>query len=87
MNDPAISDPCWSRPPILASGERLAGVRDTRPTDADKGVLDEKTFDAIEIDQLFDSCNYACRTIGTLPVAGAASGRYRVRSKKAGRLA
>ena len=31
-----LSDPGWSQPPILASGERLAGVRDTRPTDATK---------------------------------------------------
>ncbi|MGH8763221.1 MAG: MutS-related protein [Nitrosospira sp.] len=64
MNDPAASDSCWSQPPILAVGERLAGVRDTRPTEADKGVLDTKTFDAIEIDQLFDSCNHAITHIG-----------------------
>lgn len=64
MNDPAVSDSCWSQPPILAVGERLAGVRDTRPTEADKGVLDTKTFDAIEIDQLFDSCNHAITRIG-----------------------
>ena len=64
MNDTVISDPCWSQPPILASGERLAGVRDTRPTDADKGVLDAKTFDAIEINQLFDSCNHAVTHVG-----------------------
>lgn len=64
MNDPAVSDSCWSQPPILAVGERLAGVRDTRPTEADKGVLDTKTFDAIEIDQLFDSCNHAITHIG-----------------------
>ncbi|MDQ3186230.1 MAG: hypothetical protein M3Q16_07230 [Pseudomonadota bacterium] len=64
MNDPALSDPCWSQPPILASGERLAGVRDTRPTEVDKGVLDAKTFDAIETDQLFDSCNHAVTHVG-----------------------
>lgn len=64
MNDPAVPDPCWSQPPILASGERLAGVRDTRPSDADKGVLDAKTFDAVEIDQLFDSCNHAITHAG-----------------------
>ena len=64
MNDPAVSDPCWSQPSILAAGERLASVRDTRPTEVDKGVLDAKTFDAIEIDQLFDSCNHAVTHVG-----------------------
>lgn len=64
MNDPVASDPCLSHPPILASGERLAGVRDTRPTGADNGVLDAKTLDAIEIDQLFDSCNHAVTHVG-----------------------
>lgn len=64
MNNPAVSDPHRNQPPILATGERLAGVRDTRPTEADQGVLDVKTFDAIEADQLFDSCNHAVTHVG-----------------------
>ncbi|SOD42666.1 MutS-related protein [Nitrosovibrio sp. Nv4] len=64
MSEPAISDSYWSQPPILSSGDRPAGVRDTRPTETDKGVLDVKTFDAIETDQLFDSINHAVTHAG-----------------------
>src|SRR5688500_15387447 len=64
MNGMALPDTGWSQPPILSKGERLAGVRDTRLTEADQGVLDAKTFDAMEADQLFDSCNHAITHIG-----------------------
>ncbi len=63
MNDSTI-DPCWRQPPILSVGERPAGVRDTRPTEIDSGVLDAKTFDAIETNQLFDSLNHAVTHVG-----------------------
>ena len=64
MNKIAKSGSCWSQPFILSSGERPAGVRDTHPTDLAVGVLDAKTFDAIEADQLFDAINYADTHIG-----------------------
>ncbi len=64
MSESAVSDSWESQPFILSTGERLAGVRDTRPTEIDKGVLDAKTFDAIETDQLFDSCNHAFTHVG-----------------------
>lgn len=64
MNDSTISDSFWNQPPILSIGERPAGVRDTRPTELDKGVLDAKTFDAIETNQLFDSLNHAITHVG-----------------------
>ncbi|MDN5881048.1 MAG: DNA mismatch repair protein MutS, partial [Nitrosospira sp.] len=64
MSDSAISDSWESQPPIFSTGDRLAGIRDTRPTEVDKGVLDTKTFDAIETDQLFDSCNHAVTHVG-----------------------
>lgn len=64
MNKSARSDSCWSQPFILSSGERPAGVRDTRPIDLAGGVLDAKTFDAIEADQLFDCVNHADTHVG-----------------------
>ncbi len=64
MNNTARSDSCWSQPFILSSGERSSGVRDTRPTDLAGGVLDAKTFDAIEADQLFDCVNHADTHVG-----------------------
>ena len=64
MKEAAIPDSYWSQPFLLSRGDRLAGVRDTRPGESDKGVLDAKTFDAIETDQLFDSLNQAVTHAG-----------------------
>ena len=64
MKEAAIPDPYRSQPFLLSSGDRLAGVRDTRPGESDKGALDAKTFDAIETDQLFDSLNQAVTHAG-----------------------
>lgn len=64
MAESTLSDSCWNQPPILSIGERRAGVRDTRPTEFDKGVLDAKTFDAIETDPLFDSINHTVTHAG-----------------------
>jgi len=54
MTEPAMSELHSGQPPVLSSGERPVGVRDTRPVPGEHGVLDAKTFDAIEADQLFD---------------------------------
>jgi hypothetical protein len=64
MNENALPDAYWAQPSILSIGERPAGIRDTRPVNADKGVLDSKTFGAIEADQLFDSVNHAATHAG-----------------------
>lgn len=61
---PSNLTPIWRSPFILSDGKRLAGIRDTRPTEADRGVLDVKTFNAIETDALFDEINRAETWIG-----------------------
>ena len=66
MNDVTKSNsfPIWRTPFILSSGKQPAGIRDTQPTDCDYGVLDPKTFNAIEVDALFDEINQAETQIG-----------------------
>jgi DNA mismatch repair protein MutS len=64
MKEAAIPDSDWGQPFLLSRGDRLAGVRESRPGESDKGVLDAKTFDAIETDQLFDSLNQAVTHAG-----------------------
>jgi DNA mismatch repair protein MutS len=64
MKEAALPDPYWNQPFLLSRGDRLAGVRDTRPVESDEGILDAKTFDAIETDQLFDSLNHAVTHAG-----------------------
>ncbi|SDY64466.1 DNA mismatch repair protein MutS [Nitrosomonas sp. Nm58] len=66
MSDATESNsiPIWRGSFILSSGKQPAGVRDTQPTDADYGVLDPKTFNAIEADALFDEINQAETQIG-----------------------
>ena len=64
MNTSAASDSYRSQPSILSGGDRPIGIRDTRPTETDKGVVDAKTFDAIETERLFDSVNHAVTHAG-----------------------
>ncbi|MCC6916222.1 MAG: DNA mismatch repair protein MutS [Nitrosomonas sp.] len=49
----------WRGSFILSSGKNPSGVRDTRPTADNYGVLDAKTFAAVEADALFDEINQA----------------------------
>lgn len=58
------SNPVWRTSFILSDGKQRAGIRDTRPTETDYGVLDSKTFNAIEADALFDEINRADTQIG-----------------------
>ena len=64
MKEPSISHSYWSQTPLLSTGKHPAGIRDTRPSEGDSGVLDAKTFDAVETDQLFDSINHAVTHAG-----------------------
>jgi len=61
MNELSVD---WSQSPVLSTGKQPTGIRETRPTEGDSGVLDAKTFDAIETDQLFDSINRAVTHAG-----------------------
>ena len=61
MNELSVD---WSQSSVLSTGKQPAGIRETRPTEGDSGVLDAKTFDAIETDQLFDSINRAVTHAG-----------------------
>lgn len=49
---------------ILSTDNRPAQIRDTRPTSDDYGVVDPKTFAAIEADALFDEINHAQTKVG-----------------------
>ena len=64
MSEPAVSDTYRGQPSILSTGDRPLGIREVCPTEAVKGVLDAKTFGAIETDQLFDSLNHAVTHAG-----------------------
>ncbi len=39
-------------------------VRSTKPSETGAGVLDQRTFNTIEVDELFDTVNHATTTIG-----------------------
>ncbi len=54
----------WRASFILSSHKRSAQVRDTQPTLKDYGVVDARTFAAIEVDALFVEINHAKTHIG-----------------------
>lgn len=51
-------------PPILLSAEAPPAERQIRPGECGEGVFDTASFDAIEIDELFDAINHAQSRIG-----------------------
>jgi len=64
-NSPVISElAIWRHPFILSSGDQPASLDDFRPTDSDHGVLDPKTYAAIEAEKLFGSINHTQSEIG-----------------------
>ncbi|HET7061097.1 MAG TPA: DNA mismatch repair protein MutS [Nitrosospira sp.] len=64
MNQPSESHSYWAQRPILSIADRVAAIGDTRPTDMDNAVLDAKTFDAIEADEMFESLDHTGTHIG-----------------------
>jgi len=64
MNSPSAPNSYWNQKPALSRGQKPSGIRDSRPKEDDYGVLDAKTFDAIEADELFDSVNHAITHAG-----------------------
>ena len=61
---PSNEIPIWRASFILSSQKRPAQVRDTQPTLEDYGVVDMRTFAAIEADALFTEINHARTHIG-----------------------
>lgn len=59
-----VETPIWRGSFILSNGKQPAQVRDTRPTSTDFGVIDARTFAAVEVDALFDEVNHARTRIG-----------------------
>ncbi|MFO7580698.1 MAG: DNA mismatch repair protein MutS, partial [Nitrosomonas halophila] len=59
-----VETPIWRGSFILSNGKQPAQVRDTCPTSTDFGVIDARTFAAVEVDALFDEVNHARTRIG-----------------------
>lgn len=49
---------------ILSNRKQPAEIKGTRPTESEQGVLDPKTFDAVEVDALFEGMDHAETQIG-----------------------
>jgi DNA mismatch repair protein MutS len=66
MNDTPLPSETliWRESFILSNSKQPAQIRDTRPTTTDFGVVDSRTFAAVEIDALFDEINYAKTQVG-----------------------
>ena len=54
----------WRHPFILSSSDQPASLDEFRPTESDHGVLDPKTYAAIEAEKLFGSINHTQSEIG-----------------------
>ncbi len=66
MNKSIKSIALWRDSFILSSSSQQADSEDIRPTDGDHGALDPKTYDAVEVDALFDVINHTQTQIGHL---------------------
>jgi energy-coupling factor transporter ATP-binding protein EcfA2 len=50
--------------PLLASWQTYPDIKSTKPLATGQGVLDQSSFDTIEVDKLFDAVNHANTIIG-----------------------
>ncbi len=50
--------------PLLTSWQDCPDVKFTKPLATGQGVIDQSTFDTIEVDKVFDALNHASTTIG-----------------------
>ncbi len=66
MNKSIKSTAVWRDSFILSSSSQQADSEDIRPTDGDHGALDPKTYDAVEVDALFDVINHTQTQVGHL---------------------
>ena len=66
MKTSSESASIWRIPFILSANNKQAKRQDIKPTDSVYGVLDPKTYEAIEVDALFDVTNHTQTQIGEL---------------------
>ncbi len=66
MNTSTKSASIWHHSLILSSGAQPASISAMRPIDSDYGALDPRTFDAMEVDALFDVINLTQTHMGHL---------------------
>ncbi len=56
----------WRNPYLLSSKNQPANIQEIRLSDVDHGVIDPKTYDAVEVDALFATVDYTKTHIGHL---------------------
>ncbi len=66
MNKTIKAASIWRDKLILSSGRQPANSEDFKPTDSDHGALDPKTYDAVEVDALFETINHTQTQVGHL---------------------
>lgn len=66
MSESVKSGAIWRNPYLLSSNNQPARIQEIRLSDVDHGVLDPKTYDAIEVDALFETMDYTKTQTGRL---------------------
>lgn len=66
LNIPNPLSSIWRDDFILSSSSQPTSIKDIRPTTADHGVIDPKTYDVIEVDALFKAVNHTQTSMGNL---------------------
>ena len=66
MNSFNLSAEIWRDTSLLSSTDQPASIGDLQPTESNHGVLDPKTYEAVEAEALFAKINYTKTKIGKL---------------------